>query len=80
MSDFALLLPPPSIHKEREEWRSGKKSRPPGEGIELVDMTSRYSFSDGESPTRNGSYVRGVFHVLKPTPPNRRSRQHFLRE
>jgi len=32
-------------------------------------MTSRYSFSGGEGSTRNGSCVRCVFRVLKPTPP-----------
>jgi len=32
-------------------------------------MVSRYSFSDGEGLTRNGSYVRCAFYVLKPTPP-----------
>ena len=66
VSGFALLLPQPSIHKEREKWQSRKKSRPPRE---LVDMTSRYSFSDGEGPTKNDSYVKYVFHVLKSVPP-----------
>ena len=66
MSGFALLLLPPSMHKEREEWRSRKKSRPPREE-DRVGWHGRYSFSDDEGPTRNGSYVKCVFDILKPT-------------
>ena len=66
--------------KNERNGGQGERAVLPERRIELVDMTSRYSFSDGKSPTRNGSYVRGIFHVLKSTPPNRRSWQHFLRK
>ena len=82
LSGFGLLPPSPPIHKERERRRLRKKSRPLREGtIELVDMAGRYSFSDGEGPTRNGrpttpmsnassvDELRQHHHVLEPTPP-----------
>jgi hypothetical protein len=63
-------IAPSALHTKNERNGSqGRRAVRPEGRIELVDMTSRYSFSDGEGPTRNGSYVRCVFHVLKPTPP-----------
>jgi len=81
MSSLALLPPSPPIHKERGRRRLRKKIRPLREGrIELVDMASRYSFSDGEGPARNARSAtpsdvssvdeRHQHHpVLEPTPP-----------
>jgi len=59
----------------------GGASSAPEETIKLVDMAGRYSFSDGESPTRNGrsatlilnvsffNELRQHHHVLELTPP-----------
>jgi len=74
ISGFALLLPSYSLclpyTKNERNGGQGRRAVRPERRIELVDMTSRYSFSDGEGSTRNGSYIRCVFHVLKPTPPS----------
>ena len=63
---YSLRLP---YTENERNGGQGRRAVRPERRIELVGMTSRYSFSDGEGPTRNGSYVRCVFHVLKPTPP-----------
>jgi hypothetical protein len=57
-----------AFHTQRTRGQ-GRRAVRPERTIELVDVTSRYSSSDGEGPTRNGSCVRCIFHVLKPTPP-----------
>ena len=55
--------------KNERNGGQGRRAVCPGRRIELVDMTGRYSFSHVKGPMRNGSCVRYVFHVLKPTPP-----------
>jgi len=63
---YSLCLP---YTENERNGGQGRRAGRPERRIELVGMTSWYSFSDGEGPTRNGGYVRRVFHVLKPTPP-----------
>src|SRR5437016_1274422 len=44
--------------------RLRKKGRPRPEGrMELIDMDSRYLFSDGEGPTKNGRSVTPMSNV-----------------
>jgi hypothetical protein len=47
MSGFALLLPPPSIHKEREKWRSRKR------WCRLEDMEDTSDTATVPSPSEN---------------------------
>jgi hypothetical protein len=63
---YSLHLP---YTKYKRNGGQGRRAVRPERRIESVDMASRYSFLDGEGPTRNGSCARCVVHVLKPTPP-----------